>query len=52
VGGELQRGIKALDIAQITRSDITVRELKQLDQQLAACDVREAADFREAFSAL
>jgi transcriptional regulator with XRE-family HTH domain len=45
-------GIKALDIAQITRSDIIVRELKQLNQQLASCDVPEAADFREAFSAL
>jgi hypothetical protein len=25
---------------------------KQLDHQLAACDVPEAADFREAFAAL
>jgi hypothetical protein len=34
------------------RSDMTLRELKQLDHQLAACDVPEAADLREAFAAL
>jgi transcriptional regulator with XRE-family HTH domain len=45
-------GLKALDIAQATKSDVTVRELRRLDHRLAASDVPAAADFREAFAAL
>jgi transcriptional regulator with XRE-family HTH domain len=45
-------GMKALGMAQATRSDMTLRELKQLDHQLAACDIPEAMDFREALAAL
>jgi hypothetical protein len=45
-------GIKALDIAQTTRSDLTARELRRLDRQLAAHDAPAVADFREAFAAL
>jgi hypothetical protein len=45
-------GIKALSIAQATRSDFIGRELKRLDRRLAGCDVPAAADFREAFAAL
>ena len=45
-------GIKALDIARTTRSDLTVRELKRLDDKLAACDLPAATDFREALAAL
>jgi hypothetical protein len=28
-----------------------MRELKHLDHELATCDARDAADFREAFAA-
>jgi transcriptional regulator with XRE-family HTH domain len=45
-------GVKALDIAQSTKSDVTVRELKRLDHQLAGCDVPAVVDFREAVAAL
>jgi transcriptional regulator with XRE-family HTH domain len=45
-------GIEALDIARSTRSDLTLRELRRLDRQLAACDAPPAADFREALAAL
>jgi len=45
-------GIKALEIARVTKSDLTVRELKRLDHQLAGCDLPAAAEFREAFAAL
>jgi transcriptional regulator with XRE-family HTH domain len=45
-------GLKALDVARTTKSDVTVRELKRLDQRLAACDTAPAAEFREAFAAL
>lgn len=45
-------GIKALDIAQTTKSDLTVRQLKHLDRQLAAYDTPAAADFHEAFATL
>jgi hypothetical protein len=54
--GKLDRaaieGTKALDIAQTTKSDMTMRELTRLDHRLAACDAPAAADFREAFAAL
>jgi transcriptional regulator with XRE-family HTH domain len=43
-------GIKALDIAQATKSDLTARELGRLDRQLAACDSPAATGFREAFA--
>jgi transcriptional regulator with XRE-family HTH domain len=45
-------GVKALEISRTTRSDMTMRELKRLDHQLAAYDVPAAADFREALVAL
>jgi hypothetical protein len=45
-------GIAALDIAQDTKSDVTMRELKRLDERLAVCDVPAAADFREQFATL
>jgi len=45
-------GLKALEIAQTTKSDVTVCELKRLDSRLAACDLPSAADFREALAAL
>jgi transcriptional regulator with XRE-family HTH domain len=44
-------GLKALEIAQATKSDLTARELKRLNRRLAACDLPAAADFREAFAA-
>ena len=47
-----REGIAALDIAQRTRSDVTVRELKHLDARLASCDAPAATDFREQFAAL
>jgi hypothetical protein len=47
-----REGIAALDIAQGTRSDVTMRELKRLDTRLAACDAPAAADFREQFASL
>jgi len=45
-------GLDALAIARSTRSDLTMRELRRLDHQLAACDVAAVGDFREAFAAL
>jgi hypothetical protein len=55
-GDDLDRaaveGMKALDTARTTRSDMTARELKRLDRQLAACDLPAVTDFREAFAAL
>jgi transcriptional regulator with XRE-family HTH domain len=45
-------GIRALDMARTTGSDMTMRELKRLDHRIAACDTPAAADFREAFAAL
>jgi len=45
-------GLKALDIAQTTRSDLTLRELSCLDHQLGAYDLPAVADFREALAAL
>lgn len=45
-------GMTALGIAQRTKSDVTVRQLKRLDRRLAACDVPAAAGFREAVAAL
>jgi hypothetical protein len=45
-------GITALSIAQVTKSDLTMRELKRLDRKLAACDAPAAADFHEAFAAI
>jgi len=45
-------GLKALDTAQTTRADATGRELRRLDRRLATCDLPEAADFRQAFTAL
>jgi hypothetical protein len=45
-----REGIAALDIAQGTKSDVTIRELKRLDRQLAAYDMPAAADFREQFA--
>jgi hypothetical protein len=41
-----------LEIAHGTKSDVTMRELKRLDDRLAAYDVPAAADFREQFAAL
>jgi transcriptional regulator with XRE-family HTH domain len=43
-------GIKALGIVRTTKSNLTMRELRRLDRQLAACDLPAAADFREAFA--
>jgi hypothetical protein len=45
-------GVKALEIAQTTKSDVTGRELKRLDQRLAACDSPAVAEFREAYVSL
>jgi hypothetical protein len=44
-------GVKAVDIARTTGSDVTVRELGQLDRHLAP-DMPAAADFREQFATL
>jgi len=41
-------GIKALSIAQTTKSDVIVRQLKRLDRELAGCDTAGVADFRAA----
>jgi len=43
-------GIKALNIARTTKSDVTVRELKRLDRQLAGYDVPAVVEFREALA--
>lgn len=45
-------GMKALDMAQATRSDLMLRELRQLGRQLDPRDVPAAADFREALASL
>jgi hypothetical protein len=45
-------GLKALDITQATKSDVTVRELRRLDRRLGSFDVPAAADFRERFATL
>jgi transcriptional regulator with XRE-family HTH domain len=45
-------GMKALDIAKATKSDVTARELGRLEHRLAACDLPVVAHFREAFAAL
>jgi hypothetical protein len=45
-------GMKALDMARSTTSDMTMRELRRLDHRLAACDAPAAADFHEAFAVL
>jgi hypothetical protein len=56
LAGEPERaateGVKALDIARMTGSDVTARELGQLDRHLDAFDVPAAADFRERFTTL
>jgi Helix-turn-helix domain len=45
-------GLRALQHAQTTRSNMTVRALRQLDRRLAACDTAAVGDFREAFATL
>jgi transcriptional regulator with XRE-family HTH domain len=45
-------GMKAVHIAQSTRSDLTVRQLRRLDRQFATYDVPAVAGFREAVAAL
>ncbi|MGH2941913.1 MAG: hypothetical protein ACRDLN_03940 [Solirubrobacteraceae bacterium] len=45
-----EEGVKALDIVQTTKSDVTVRELKRLDQELAGFDTPAAAGFREMYA--
>jgi hypothetical protein len=45
-------GVKALEIARGTGSDLTMRELKRLDRQLAAYDLPAARDFHEALAAV
>jgi hypothetical protein len=45
-------GMKALNMARTTKSDMMMRELRRLDDQLATRDVPAAADFREAFATL
>jgi hypothetical protein len=42
----------ALEIARDTRSDITMRELMQLDRRLAGADIPAAADFHDALATL
>jgi hypothetical protein len=44
-------GMKALDMARATKSDMTMRELKRLDQHFGACDTAVAAEFHEALAA-
>jgi len=43
-------GIKALNVARTTMSDVTVRELKRLDRQLTGHDVPAVGEFREALA--
>jgi transcriptional regulator with XRE-family HTH domain len=43
-------GMKALGIAQTMKSDVTVRELKRLDRELAGFDVPAVEEFREALA--
>jgi transcriptional regulator with XRE-family HTH domain len=54
--GELDRaaseGAKALDIAQRTRSDMIVRELRRLDRRLSSSNLPAAAHFRETLATL
>ena len=45
-------GIKALETASATRSDMMMRELRRLDHRLAPCDTAPVADFREALAAV
>jgi hypothetical protein len=45
-------GLQAVDVAHSTRSDVTMRELKRLDRQLAAYDLPAATDFHEALAAV
>jgi transcriptional regulator with XRE-family HTH domain len=45
-------GLRALDIARTTASELTMRELQRLDHQLATSDAPAVADFREALAAL
>jgi hypothetical protein len=45
-------GVEALDTARTTKSKVILRDLAQLDDRLAACDVPAAADFREQFALL
>jgi hypothetical protein len=45
-------GLQAVDVAHATRSDVTMRELKRLDRQLAAYDLPAARDFHEALAAV
>jgi transcriptional regulator with XRE-family HTH domain len=45
-------GVKAVEIVRTTKSDVTVRELKRLDQDLAGFDTPAAADFREMYAVL
>jgi transcriptional regulator with XRE-family HTH domain len=44
-------GLKALDIAQTTKSDTIMRELKRLDRRLVGRSHAAAAEFRDAFAA-
>lgn len=45
-------GAKALDIARRTRSDVIVRELRQLDRRLGSYNLPAAANFRETLATL
>jgi transcriptional regulator with XRE-family HTH domain len=45
-------GLRALDMARTTKSDMMMRELRRLDRRLAARDMPAATDFREAFATL
>lgn len=45
-------GVKALSMAQATKSHTTIRELKRLDQELAGFDTVAVGNFRAAFAAL
>ena len=45
-------GLKALEVARTTTSDLALRELKRLDQQLAKSDVAAAAEYHEALARL
>jgi hypothetical protein len=52
--GEPERGaaegLRALEAARVTRSDMTMRELKRLGIRLADCDAPQATDFRAALA--
>lgn len=45
-------GLEAVDIARTSKSNVTMRELRRLDRQLAAYEVPVAADFHEALATL